>query len=155
MSVWIPPEEFYPQLPRKYSSVGLIIPYKDKYLLVKNRGKNKLSLVGGVSELNESWIATAIREAKEEIGIDIELNKLANVTYQKQDKNLPGRGDCFHAIFFTKPLTDEQYNNIKIQEEEILEYVLMSKDDIYKAKDKIIERIFFAFEGSFYNEIEP
>ncbi|GLI07810.1 DNA mismatch repair protein MutT [Paenibacillus tyrfis] len=51
----------------------LINEDQDKVLIVENIDHSTWSLPGGAVESGESWSAAAIREAKEEAGIDIEL----------------------------------------------------------------------------------
>lgn len=46
---------------------------QDKVLVVRNIDHSSWSLPGGVVESGESWSGAAIREAKEEAGIDVEL----------------------------------------------------------------------------------
>jgi len=56
--------------------VGAVIVHKGKLVLVKRGvepGKGRWSIPGGAMELGETVRETAIREAKEECGLDIEL----------------------------------------------------------------------------------
>lgn len=54
-------------------TVAIFIVHKDQVLLVHHRGLNKWLPVGGHIELNEDPEAAALREAREESGLDIEL----------------------------------------------------------------------------------
>ena len=55
------------------TGVNVLIINKDNKLLLQKRGTFpfKWGLVGGITELGESLEATAIREAKEETGLNI------------------------------------------------------------------------------------
>lgn len=64
-------------------TVEVFIVYKDKVLLRKH-DKYKIWLsVGGHIELNEDPTEAAIREVKEEIGLDIELDDKLKPSYQE------------------------------------------------------------------------
>ena len=54
-------------------TVAVFIIHEDKVLLIHHRGLDKWLPVGGHIELNEDPEAAALREAKEESGLDIEL----------------------------------------------------------------------------------
>ncbi len=79
---YIPPEEYYPSLPRKYMAVALLVPCGGKYVILKKAYGNKsFTIPGGVCEFNESLAQTAIREAEEELGLTLEIDKFATVDY--------------------------------------------------------------------------
>ncbi|MDR2902823.1 MAG: NUDIX domain-containing protein, partial [Lactobacillales bacterium] len=88
----IPPEIFYTQVvPRKYSSAALLVPCGGKYILLKDaRRDNDWGLPGGVCDRNESPRAPALREAREEIGLILEIDRLGNVNYTKPHLKIPG-----------------------------------------------------------------
>ncbi|WP_053373981.1 NUDIX hydrolase [Paenibacillus sp. FJAT-27812] len=46
---------------------------KDRVLIVRNIHTSSWSLPGGAVEINESWSSAAVREAKEETGLAVEL----------------------------------------------------------------------------------
>lgn len=158
MDNFVPPEQFYPQVPRKYSSSGLLVPYNGKYIILrKSYGDKKLTIPGGVSELGESIAATAIREAKEEIGLDLEIEKFGNVTYQKADEEIKGKGDAYHFIFLAKPINDEMFAKIKLDGDEIESVECLSRDEIFKLRDEIkstfLKRVCFAINEILYAEL--
>ena len=56
--------------------------HKGRILLVKRGsepGKNKWSVPGGLIELGETVTETAVREVKEETGLDVEVQRLVDV----------------------------------------------------------------------------
>ncbi|MFQ5999265.1 MAG: NUDIX hydrolase [Candidatus Bathyarchaeia archaeon] len=71
--------------------VGAVIVHNGKLVLVKRGvepGKGKWSIPGGAVELGETVRDTAIREAKEECGLDIEL--VGDRPMDALDKMVPG-----------------------------------------------------------------
>jgi len=78
---------------------------KGKYLLLKRADKEKIKhfgnweCPGGKLEEGESFEDAAIREAKEEVNLDIEIIK----TVKKLDKN----GETIAIVFLGKPSTTE------------------------------------------------
>lgn len=78
----LPPEEYYKTLPRKrMASAVLILNEAKECLIVKLSYKDHWSIPGGVTEESESPAQTAIREAHEEIGVEIEIIRLLCVDY--------------------------------------------------------------------------
>ncbi len=70
----------YPDRP--ICGVGVLIQKEDKYLIVKRGSepdKGLWSIPGGIVELGEKVTETAIRVAKEETCIDVELKELIGV----------------------------------------------------------------------------
>ncbi len=93
----------------------IIINNNDKVLLVLQRKSKCWSFPKGHVENNETEIETALREVKEETGIDvnIEASKRYELTYKinnSTNKNV--------VYFIARPLNA----NVKIQEKEILDY---------------------------------
>lgn len=77
----------YPRL-----TVDVVILYKNKLVLIKRRNepyKGKYALPGGFVEVGERVEEAAIREAKEETGLEITLIKLLGV-YSNPDRDPRG-----------------------------------------------------------------
>ena len=73
-------------LPRQVVAVFVFIRKGDSILLVKqNYGQRYWSLPGGVVEAGESIAQAAIREVKEETGLDIEVRRVVGL-YSKPDE---------------------------------------------------------------------
>lgn len=73
---------FTATLPRKRSSAGLLIcDDTGRILLVKPRYKDYWDLPGGHVEADESPLAAARREAKEELGVTVDVDRLLVVDY--------------------------------------------------------------------------
>ncbi len=74
-------------------TVDLIIEYNGGILLIKRRNPPKgWALPGGFVDYGESLEAAAVREAKEETGLDVELVRQFHVYSQ------PGRDPRHHTI---------------------------------------------------------
>lgn len=80
---------------------------KDEVVLIKRRNnpfKDFWALPGGIVEYNEKVEDAVIREAKEETGLDIKIEKLFNVY------SAPGRDPRGHSVsvcFLCKPIAGE------------------------------------------------
>lgn len=73
-------------LPRQVVAVFVFIRQDNTILLVRqNYGKRYWSLPGGVVEMGESIDQAAIREVKEETGLDIEIRRVVGL-YSKPDE---------------------------------------------------------------------
>jgi ADP-ribose pyrophosphatase YjhB (NUDIX family) len=70
--------------PPPFISVNLIIRDGNKLLLIERRDGLGLGLPGGFLGLKESVEAAAIREAKEETGLNIELKEILTVLSGKR-----------------------------------------------------------------------
>lgn len=66
-------------------TVEVFIVYKNKVLLRKHDKYKKWLSVGGHIELNEDPIGAAIREVKEEVGLDIELDNTLQSSFNKDE----------------------------------------------------------------------
>jgi len=93
------------QLERKFGLGVIIYVFNrgfSKILLLKrneekrNRNKADWGNVGGRVELGERLIDACLREAKEEIGVDLNPNKIKLI----EVKETPYLTDIFHAIHF-------------------------------------------------------
>jgi mutator protein MutT len=127
--------EMFFKIPEEISVVGcctIVLNNKNEILLEKHRKKTPWYgywiFPGGKLEANESLIECAKREVKEEVGIDVEIEKLASVFVSKESQKV---GIPIVLVFFlAKPLTKE----LKIQEDEIKEAKWFSLDEIKNLK---------------------
>ncbi len=120
MTEKLPPEEYYKTIPKKHHAAGvLIFNQSGEILIVKPSYKNYWEIPGGITDLNESLMQTANREAKEEIGIDVIITSLLCVDYKSAR---PPVTDSLQVIFDTVPLTQAQITDIRIDNNEIVEY---------------------------------
>jgi 8-oxo-dGTP diphosphatase len=82
-------------------TVDIIVRVGRKIVLIRRRNppyQNQWALPGGFVELGESVEEAAVREAKEETGLDVELKKLAGV-FSDPDRDPRGHtvSICFTA----------------------------------------------------------
>ena len=61
------------------STTAVVTDDKDRVLLVKRRDNDLWTLPGGGMDLGESIVETAVREVKEDTGLDVEVTGLIGV----------------------------------------------------------------------------
>ena len=98
---------------KKHDSVGMVIKKDDKVLMLYHNKYNLWTIpVGKVNE-NESYTEAAIRECKEEIGIDVLnlhiLKDNCNLEYVLEGHNLKSKAklfmvDCYSGDILNKEL---------------------------------------------------
>ena len=120
MSKKLSDEEYHKSLPKKQVGTAvLFFNSNGEMLIVKPDYKDSWLVVGGSNDENESPLQCAIRETKEEIGLEISKMKLVGV-YHSPKKGI--YSDSLKFIFDGGILTDEQISNIKLQKNELTEY---------------------------------
>jgi len=65
---------------------AIILDDQDRILLCHRRDHNLWNLPGGGLEFNEAPWECVVREAKEEVGLDVEVERLVGI-YSKRNKN--------------------------------------------------------------------
>ena len=111
--------------------VGGLIKKDNKYLLIQEGKEVCYGLwnsPGGRLENGESIIEGAIREIKEECGLDVKVLGLLNVTHLVMDDN-----DRVIFNFLTEPINDD----IKIDNEEIINAKWFTYEEIISIKDNL------------------
>ena len=92
-------------MPSPMLAADIIIEYDDgSIVLVKRKYepfKGKLALPGGMVEIGETVEQAAMREAKEETGLEIKLNRLVGVY---SDPGRDPRGHCVSIAFHATPI---------------------------------------------------
>jgi len=120
-------EQYYKSLPKK--QVGTAILFfneKKEILLLKPNYKDSWIIPGGANNENESPLECALRETKEEIGLDISKMKLVGIYHSLKNTLYP---DSLKFIFFGGILTDNEISQIKIQNEEIKSYTFKESEE--------------------------
>lgn len=97
-------------------------------LLVKPTYNDVWHLPGGVVEAGESPAAAAIREVKEEIGLDVEVGRLLGVDYRPPTPG--GRGSALRFVFDGGVRAPEQIARIVLPAHEIREWRYVSVDEL-------------------------
>jgi len=94
---------------RDFSKIFLLKRNEEK----RNKNKADWGNVGGRVELGEKLIDACIREAKEEIGVNLDPEKLKLI----EIKETPYLTDVFHAIHFVYATTLDENEEITLNEE--------------------------------------
>jgi 8-oxo-dGTP diphosphatase len=125
----LPPKEHYARLARKRVSVGVMIFHERKLLIVEPTYEpHYLVPGGGVDEL-ETPRDAALRECKEELGLDIEIVRLLGVDETVYPESY--RGDCLHFFFLAKDLTKAQVAAIKLPPDELKGFKFVTPDEAF------------------------
>ena len=140
-------KEYANTLPKKQVGTAvLFFNEKEELLIVKPDYKDGWLVPGGAADENESPLHCAIRETKEEIGLDIQNPKLVGIYYA----HIKGYySDSLKFIFYGGILNDEQISNIQLDTEELEEYtfspeaiaVPLLSNSLLKSVPKCIESI--------------
>lgn len=112
--------DYYENLPKRRMGVGaLIMNEENEILIVKPSYKDNWLIPGGVIEKDESPREACLREAKEEVGIDLKMVNFLCVDYKV---DISGKGECLQFIFFGGILNQSQISNIQLDKKEIIDY---------------------------------
>jgi ADP-ribose pyrophosphatase YjhB (NUDIX family) len=103
----------------------------NKILLVKNNNKNLWQIPGGLQDFGESLEETIIREIKEELNLNLEIEKVISI-FSSNKWNIIFRDNSeiqqVTVFFLMKGTFNEK--DISIQKEEISEYRFYYMNDI-------------------------
>ncbi|MEZ4156721.1 MAG: NUDIX hydrolase [Candidatus Paceibacterota bacterium] len=110
----------YYSRPRKLVGVSVIFRNgKGDFLIAKPTYREDWLFIGGIVDEEESPFAAALREVKEEIGLEFSSLPLLSICHASGDELVP---DHLKFSFDGGVLTDEQINSIVLQESELSEY---------------------------------
>lgn len=119
-------EEYAAMLPKKQVGAAvLFFNTKGELLIVKPNYRDGWLVPGGATDENESPLHSAIRETKEEIGLDITELQLVGVHYGHKKGVFT---DSLKFVYCGGILTDDQITQIKLQTEELEEYMFTSPE---------------------------
>lgn len=117
---------------------------ENKELLLQRRspkkkiGANKSSIIAGHIDVGEKPEEAALREIKEEIGLEFKNSDLNFVgVYKNEQKN----NNCFSYTYLVK--TDKKVNQMTMQEDEVSELMYISIDELEKRMKVQDEEISF------------
>jgi ADP-ribose pyrophosphatase YjhB (NUDIX family) len=99
-----------------------------RILLVKPTYNDVWHLPGGVVEAGESPAAAAVREVKEELGLDVAAGRLLGVDYRPPTPG--GRGSALRFAFDGGTLTLAQIEHIVLPPDEIREWKYVGTDEL-------------------------
>lgn len=142
--------EYIKNLPAKRMASGVVL-FNDikEILLVKPTYKDFWSVPGGVIDKDESPRDAALREVKEEIGIELINCQLLCVDYMSSiDSGYSTKDENIQFIFYGGILTNEQISQIQIPQEEIGEFKFVSKEESLKlVSDRLANRLISCLEA--------
>ncbi len=119
-------EQYAAMLPKKQIGTAvLFFNSKGELLIAKPNYKDWWLFPGGTTEENESPLHSAIRETREEIGLDIHELQLVGVYYGHKKGVFT---DSLKFIFYGGTLDENQIALIKLQMEELEEHVFVSPE---------------------------
>ena len=119
-------EEYAKMLPKKQTGTAvLFFNTKGELLIVKPDYKDGWLVPGGATDDNESPLRCAIREVKEEIGLDIRELQLVGIYYGHKKGIYT---DSLKFIFSGGVLTEDQILQIKLQTEELEAFEFVSPE---------------------------
>ena len=114
-------------LPMKRMGAGaLIFDENGRFLLVNPTYKEPWEVPGGVVEDNESPAQACVREVREELGLDIMLQRLLVVDYLSDS---PEKVEALMFIFQGPTLTPAEIEAIQLQAEELSEYCFCTAEE--------------------------
>lgn len=128
-------EEYYGNLPKKHiGAVVVIFNEAHQLLLIKPTYKDGWSIPGGGVELDETPLTTALRETKEEIGLDLKEINLVCIAYTPQSGIKP---ETLQFIFYGGELSKNNIIKINLDKNEHSEFKFV---DIQEAIALLDER---------------
>ena len=124
----LPRAEYHASLATKRSAAGVLLFNRaNELLLVQPTDKKVWTLVGGVIDAFESPQQAAMREIKEEIGLDINqlALRLIDYCYRPIEQN-----ESYQFIFSGDILTEAQIAAIKLPPEELKAFIFVKVEEI-------------------------
>lgn len=136
---WLPPEEYYKTLPRKWMSTNIFLfNDADEFLVVKPTYRDHWLMPGGVIDSNEAPTHGAIRELREETGLVIDKLRLLCVAYHRDDDAV--KGDRVVFAFDGGLLTHSQIAAISLADDELSDYRFVSLAEALPLLGTLFER---------------
>ena len=138
-------KRLYPEAP--IVGVGAVIVKDNKVLLIKRAGepgRGLWSIPGGLVELGEKIKDAVRREVKEETGLDVKVDELANVT-EIITKDEKGRIKFHYVIidFFATPLGGELKPSSDALEAKWVEFKDLKKYSLTKTVEELFRKLGF------------
>jgi ADP-ribose pyrophosphatase YjhB (NUDIX family) len=123
---YLPYGEFLRSLPRKRMAAGALIRNEQgKILLVKPVYKGGWSIPGGVVEADEAPKTACIREIREELGLDLVINRLLVVDYNSPHGE---KTESLMFIFDGGYINEADTAGINLQAEELEAFDFFTPD---------------------------
>lgn len=116
-------EEYAALLPKKQVGTAvLFFNSKNELLVIKPNYKEGWLVPGGAADEDESPLLCALRETREEIGLNFSTLPLVGIYFGHKKGVFP---DSLKFIFYGGILRDDQIASIKLEAEELEEYAFI------------------------------
>lgn len=114
---------------KHFMIVLLFIQNENKFLIQKTSisKDNIFATTGGHVTYKDSSLETVIKEAKEELNLDLDINDITFI-------NTFDHSNCFCDVYYTNKKIN--INDIKLQEEEVEDIFWLSEDEILNLIDE-------------------
>jgi len=114
-------------LDKRISSAAMVLEDQaGRLLIVKANYKKHWTLPGGIVDRHETPLDAAVRETREEVGIEIDRSQVEFVMVATRSSKF---FDSYQFVF-RAPFKDSQLNDIVLQASEIDEYALVSREEV-------------------------
>jgi 8-oxo-dGTP pyrophosphatase MutT (NUDIX family) len=134
----LPFAEYAASLNRKRVAAGVLFRDEhDRVLLVETTYKRFWEIPGGSVDADEAPWRTAVREVREEVGIDQPPGRLLVIDYMATEEPMP-EGLAF--VFDGGMITDEEVANIEISDPEIRSIGLYAQEDVRRLVKPVLAR---------------
>jgi 8-oxo-dGTP diphosphatase len=117
MKELLPEDQHYARLARKRVSVSVLIFHENRVLVVHPTYEPHALLPGGAVDELESPRTAAIRECREELGLDVDIDRFLGVDHTLYPETY--RGDCLHFMFLAKDFSQDQVARIRLPNDEL------------------------------------
>jgi 8-oxo-dGTP diphosphatase len=136
-------EEYQKILPKKQVGTAvLLFNSRSELLILKPDYRDGWLVPGGATDENESPLACALRETREEIGLELTDIELVCVYYKHRRK--PHYADSMRFFYWGGVLTDEQISKISLQEDEIENYRFLKPEIALEILSESLNRCLLA-----------
>ncbi|PXY17334.1 NUDIX domain-containing protein [Prauserella flavalba] len=148
----LPFDEYVRSLHRKRMSAGVLFrDAADRVLLVEPSYKPHWDIPGGAVDAEEAPWTTAVREVREEVGIDRPLGRLLVVDHASADDRMP-EGLAF--VFDGGYITADQVSRLALTDPEIVSAGLYTLDEAAaRVKPSLAARLCVAVEAAARGEL--
>ncbi|GAB3484656.1 NUDIX domain-containing protein [Amycolatopsis cihanbeyliensis] len=143
----LPFDQYVASLNRKRMSAGvLFLDTRSRVLLIEPSYKPHWDIPGGAVDAREAPWTTALREVREEIGIDRPLGRLLVIDYVSADGRMP-EGVAF--IFDGGQISEAEVSELTLTDPEILSARLHTLDEVaMMVKPTLATRLAVAIEAA-------
>lgn len=141
---WLPRKEWLASLDARVASAAVLIENTAaEALIVKANYKTHWSAPGGVIDVGESPLQAAIREVKEEIGLDIDPEELT--LYAVASRRSPEA--MLYQFMFRARLYDDRLRAVTLSDGEIEAYEFISRQVVLASDRQFVWSIQHWAEG--------